>query len=112
MDKIIGQIIEERVKAKNMEVTEFAKLINRERSNVYNIFKRDTINTDLLKKIGQVLDYDFFIHFIEPETIEKIKLSEVIHKSKVFIEVPMSESEIVKLGFEEKIFKIINQKNG
>ena len=112
MDKIIGQIIEERVKAKNMEVTEFAKLINRERSNVYNIFKRDTINTDLLKKIGQVLDYDFFIHFIEPETIEKIKLSEVIHKSKVFIEVPMSESEIVKLGFEEKIFKIINKKNG
>ncbi|WP_352423459.1 helix-turn-helix domain-containing protein [Proteiniphilum sp.] len=110
MDKIIGQIIEERLKAKNMEVTEFAKLINRERTNVYNIFKRKSINTELLKKIGQILNYDFFIHFLEPETIEKIKISDVVKESKVFVEIPMNESEIVELGITEKIVKVINQK--
>ena len=64
MDKIIGQLIEERVKSVNMDVTEFAKQIGRERTNVYNIFKRSRIDTGLLKKIGQVLEYDFFIIYL------------------------------------------------
>ena len=49
MEKIIGQLIKERVESLNMEVTAFAKAINKERSNVYDIFKRDSIDTKLLK---------------------------------------------------------------
>lgn len=111
MQKRIGQLIEERVKSKNMEVTEFAKRINRERSNVYDIFKRDNINTDLLKKIGQVLDYDFFIHFLEPKTVELIKTSEIVKKSRLFLEIELSEDEVLKLGLEEKVIKILETKN-
>lgn len=110
MNKKIGQIIEERVRASKMEITTFAKAINSERSNVYNIFKRDSIDTELLKKIGQVLDYDFFIHFLDNETIEKIKISDSIKKSKILIEIEMSETEIMKIGFEEKILQILNKK--
>ena len=107
MDKIIGQLIEERVKSVNMDVTEFAKQIGRERTNVYNIFKRSRIDTGLLKKIGQVLEYDFFQHFLEPATIERIKMADIIRKSKVFIEIPLSEDEIVRLGLEEKVLQVI-----
>ena len=107
MEKKIGQLIEERVKALNMDVTEFAKQINRERTNVYNIFKRGRIDTELLKKIGQVLEYDFFLHFLEPSTIEKIKLTDIIRKSKVFVELPLNEDEIVRLGLEEKVLQVI-----
>ena len=107
MDKIIGQLIEERVKSVNMDVTEFAKQIGRERTNVYNIFKRSRIDTGLLKKIGQVLEYDFFQHFLEPSTIERIKMADIIRKSKVFIEIPLSEEEIVRLGLEEKVLQVI-----
>lgn len=110
MQKKIGQLIEDRVKSMNMEVTEFAKRINRERSNVYDIFKRDNINTDLLKKIGQVLDYDFFIHFLEPKTVELIKTSEIVKKSKVFLEIELDEDEIIKLGLEEKVVKILSNR--
>jgi len=109
MNKIIGQLIKERVEAVNMEVTAFAKLINKERSNIYDIFKRDSIDTKLLKKIGQVLDYDFFQHLIEKETIEKLRIQEITRKSKVLLEVEISEDEIMKIGFEERVFKILNK---
>lgn len=109
MSKIIGQLIKERVEAVNMEVTAFAKLINKERSNIYDIFKRDSIDTKLLKKIGQVLDYDFFQHLIEKETIEKLRIQEITRKSKVLLEVEISEDEIMKIGFEDRVFKILNK---
>jgi len=109
MEKIIGQIIKERLEAQKMEVTEFAKRINRERSNIYNIFQRDSIDTNLLKIIGQVLEYDFFQHLIEPETIEKLKVIEITRKSKVLLEIDLSEDEIMKIGFEDRVFKILNK---
>lgn len=109
MDKIIGQIIRERVDAVNMEVTVFAKAINKERSNVYDIFKRDSIDTSLLKKIGQVLDYDFFQHFLEKKTIDRLKMNGIPQKVKVFVEVEISEEEMTSIGFEDKIFKILNK---
>ncbi len=109
MEKIIGQLIKERVEAQNMDVTDFAKRINRERSNVYNIFKRDSIDTKLLKIIGQVLDYDFFQHFIENKTIDRIKAQDITKKAKVFLEIEISEDQIMKIGFEEKVYKFLNK---
>ena len=50
MSKKIGQLIKDKVESSKMEVTEFARAIDRERSNVYDIFKRDSIDTKLLKK--------------------------------------------------------------
>lgn len=110
MNKKIGKLIEERVKAQKISVTEFANKINKERSNVYDIFKRDSIDTHLLKKIGQVLQHDFFQYFLEPETVQKIKISEDIKKSKILVELELNEDEITKIGFEEKILKILNKK--
>lgn len=109
MKKKIGEIIKERIEASNMEVTSFAKAINKERSNIYDIFKRDSIDTKLLKKIGQVLDYDFFQELLEDSTIEKLKIEQSIKKSKVLVEIELSEDEIMKIGFDEKVFKILNK---
>ena len=39
------------------------KKINKSRGNVYSIFSRETIDTNLLLKISTVLEYDFFILF-------------------------------------------------
>jgi hypothetical protein len=110
MEKIIGQLIKEHVESSNMEVTTFAKAINKERSNVYDIYKRDSIDTSLLKKIGHVLQYDFFQHLIEEETIAKIKISEITKKSKVLLEIEISEDEMMRIGFDEKVLKILNKK--
>lgn len=107
MNKKIGEIIKERLEAENINVTKFATLIERERTNVYNIFKRESIDTDLLKKIGQVLNYDFFQHFIEPNTIEKIKYSNSSKKTKVLIELELTDDEIKNIDLEDKALKVL-----
>ena len=55
----IGSIIKKVLEEKSMSVSEFARRILRERTTVYDIFQRKSIDTDLLRKISEVLDYDF-----------------------------------------------------
>lgn len=105
MDKKIGQLIKERINLQKMEVTEFARLIGVERSNVYDIFKRESIDTKLLKKIGQVLDYDFFQDLLEEKTIQEIILKSKIEPSVVYIPIKLTEEEINKLGIKERVIK-------
>ena len=109
MEKIIGQLIQERIKAIKMDVTVFADLINRERSAVYYMFKKDNIDTVLLKKIGQILEYDFFQDLLEPETIQKIVLRESLKKSKILVEVEINEEDIKNLELEERIINILKR---
>jgi transcriptional regulator with XRE-family HTH domain len=60
----IGKIIEDKLREKGISVSEFARRINTNRNNAYDIFRRDSIDTQLLQKISTVLEYDFFHHFI------------------------------------------------
>lgn len=54
-----------------MKGTEFAAAINRDRQVIYNIFKRESIDTELLQNIGRVLNYDFFAHYSREHTLVK-----------------------------------------
>ncbi len=57
----IGQEIEAVFSKTEHSISWFAKKLNFDRSNVYNIFKRKSIDTDLLFEISEILDFDFFI---------------------------------------------------
>ena len=48
---------------KGMTVSEFARRINKSRENVYSIFRRKSIDTALLARIGEVLEHDFFEYY-------------------------------------------------
>lgn len=104
MKKTIGQIIKERVDAQNVNVTEFAKNIGTERTNVYDIFKRESIDTGLLKKIGHELHYDFFQELLEPETVKEIILRHSM-TNRVFVELELTEEEVLALGLEDRVVK-------
>lgn len=104
MKKKIGQLIKDRVKAENLKVTDFAKMIGAERTNVYDIFKRSSIDTELLKKIGQVLHYDFFQDLLEPETVKEIIIRHAI-TNKVYVELSLTEEEVKSLGIEDRVVK-------
>jgi len=54
-----GEEIEKRFKKNGMSKAEFARQIDRSRTDVYDIFKRESIDIKLLKKISKVLDFDF-----------------------------------------------------
>jgi plasmid maintenance system antidote protein VapI len=59
-DVHIGSLIELVFKTKNISKSEFARRINRHRSDIYYIFGRESINTQLLISISKVLEFDFF----------------------------------------------------
>lgn len=59
----IGSKIKVIFDKKGMTVSEFARRINKSRENVYSIFRRKSIDTALLTKIGDVLEHDFFQYY-------------------------------------------------
>ncbi|MBL7930916.1 MAG: hypothetical protein JNL60_03385 [Bacteroidia bacterium] len=64
MSKVhIGKKIKEVWRKSRLKGTEFASLINRDRQVIYDIFKRESIDTELLKQISTVLNHDFFSYY-------------------------------------------------
>lgn len=77
----IGKKIKEEVFRQRMSVITFAKKINRTRNVAYNIFERESIDTDLLNKISKILNCDFFSAYssqkeYNSETIKTFHVSE------------------------------------
>ena len=56
----IGQLIRDELKQQGRTVTWLAKAINCDRTNIYNIFERESIDTNLLIRISKALNRNFF----------------------------------------------------
>ena len=81
----IGKQVKLVLEAKGISVTEFAKRINKSRENVYSIFNRKSIDTGLLIKISEVLEFDFFR-----------SLSKSCLELEQTVQVLMEENELLK----------------
>jgi hypothetical protein len=67
----IGKKIKEVFRQSGLKGTEFASMINKDRQVIYNIFKRDTIDTGDLQQISKVLEHDFFSYYSQELPIVK-----------------------------------------
>lgn len=56
----IGQCIKDELERQERSVSWLARKLNCHRSVVYRIFNKNSIDTNLLKSISEILDYDFF----------------------------------------------------
>lgn len=56
----IGMLIRLRLEEKGKSVVWFSRELSCSRTNVYKIFDKPSINTDMLRRISHILDYDFF----------------------------------------------------
>ena len=56
----IGEEIQERLRKKRMKVVDFSRMIDTNRNNIYDIFNRKSIDSGLLLKISEALEFDFF----------------------------------------------------
>ena len=59
----IGSLIERKIKEIGMTNSEFARRIKTSKQNVQDIFTRQSVDTKLLSRISDVLNYDFFEYF-------------------------------------------------
>ncbi len=67
----IGQLIKDVFDKSGLSVAEFARRIHCDRTNVYKIFKRETIDVDLLVKISKVLKHNFLIDVMKQSNLNK-----------------------------------------
>ncbi len=58
--KPLGKLIQEEVNRRGLSYSQFANSINTSRSNVYDIFKKESIDSSMLCRINNVLQRDFF----------------------------------------------------
>lgn len=76
----IGSKIKEGYVASGWSVTYFAKQIHCSRQNVYRIFCRESVDTNLLDRIGKALNHDFFQYYVNsgesPQRLEALPNSE------------------------------------
>lgn len=56
----IGKLIEERLREKGVSISHLARVLLCDRSNIYRIFQKESIDTRQLLLISRALDYDFF----------------------------------------------------
>ncbi|MBR4497533.1 MAG: helix-turn-helix domain-containing protein [Bacteroidales bacterium] len=59
----IGKIIHAKLREQGRSTSWLAKQIPCSRNNLYKIFSKPSINTDVLLRISKILDYNFFQHF-------------------------------------------------
>lgn len=59
----IGKLIEEELRKQERSVTWFAEKLCYERTNAYSIFKRQSIDTELLIRISKILNHNFFRYY-------------------------------------------------
>lgn len=65
----IGAVIKEVFEERGMKVSALADRVGIARQSVYKLFQKDSIETDLLCRLGEVLGYDFFRHYgMDPES--------------------------------------------
>ena len=56
----LGNMIKRELKAQGRSVSWLARTINMERSSIYKIFERNSLDVGLLIRISIVMDHDFF----------------------------------------------------
>lgn len=95
----IGQKVKEIFESKGISVVEFAKRINTSRENIYGIFKRKTIDVELLFKISEVLEHNFFEYYLSPNFSPYPQIEDLREKLQV------AEQEIEYLKQINKLLK-------
>ena len=77
MAEIIGQLIEDVVRKQGWKMADFAEKINCSRENVYDLFKRSTIDVAQLQLISKVLNHNFLLDIIDNPGLVDITNPEV-----------------------------------
>src|SRR6188472_407553 len=64
----IGDLIKKTLSDRKMKLKDFAEELGMARQNIYRIFEKNSIETDLLIKISTVLNHNFF-QYLDNQTL-------------------------------------------
>ena len=61
----IGKLIKEQMEKQDKTVVWLARELSCSRTNIYKIFEKSSIDTSLLMRISIVLQYNFFVDYMD-----------------------------------------------
>ena len=67
----IGQVIKQELERQERTVVWLARKLSCDRSNIYRIFQKESIDTNLLVRISVILQYDFFAGFSDSIRLQR-----------------------------------------
>ncbi len=65
----IGSLIEQELRRQDRSVTWLAGELHCDRTNVYKVFKKKSIDTQLLENISVILRHNFFLDYAEEVSV-------------------------------------------
>ena len=65
----IGSLIEQELRRQERSVTWLASELHCDRTNVYKVFKKKSIDTQLLENISVILRHNFFLDYAEEVSV-------------------------------------------
>jgi DNA-binding Xre family transcriptional regulator len=95
----IGLLIKEQVKKKRFTVAQFAQFLNVSEANVYKIYHRSSIDTDLLERVCVVLDFNFFEVYYRRFSISSrdLQMSYILNENELLKSLLQEKEEKYKL---------------
>jgi len=97
----IGSVINQKLSESSMSIKEFANRINCQRTTVYNIFERKSIDSEQLFRISEALNFDFYSElYLEKKTTQFSK--------KIFIAVEIEEEKIGNFTLPDELIKLFS----
>jgi len=96
----IGSIIKQKFEESSMNITEFAKKIHLDRTSIYKVFLRKSIDTELLIKISSTLNYDFYNEVYFDKKTNNFP-------EKFFIEIEIEQKNFEKLNSPKSRFRLL-----
>ncbi len=103
----IGSIIKKKFEESELTIKDFAAMIYCDRTTVYDIFKRKSIDVERLVRISLVLNYDF-INEIYLKPIE-ICPSSATPTQTILIAVPVDAQNLDLLNLPEAFIRLIKE---
>ncbi|MBQ9509539.1 MAG: helix-turn-helix transcriptional regulator [Bacteroidales bacterium] len=79
----LGMLVEQKMKERNISINEFAQAIHCDRTNVYSIFKRKSMDVQLIVRISNALDYDFLQYYhqeVKNKNDDNLRLEIIVQK--------------------------------
>lgn len=116
----IGKIIRQHLEDLGMTKSEFARRISTSPQNIYGIFKRKSIDTELLSEISRTLNYDFFQYYSssaivvdeekaaygKPQVLTAMELQRELDDAKKELDILRAENAYLK-----EIHKLLKEKD-
>jgi DNA-binding XRE family transcriptional regulator len=82
--KHFGREFQQVVEESALTVTELAARVGMQRRNIYKIYERETVDLSLAIKLGEILQHDFLVGYLQPSNLKLLKYAQKGAKNGLF----------------------------